>query len=209
MKILALADTPSMYYWDFFEAKKLEGIDLIISCGDLDAQYLSFLATYAKVPLFYVHGNHDENYKLEAPEGCISIEDKVVSYHGLRIMGLGGSMRYKKTGSFQYTEAQMQRRLRKLRWKGKLWSGLDILVTHAPSFAFSEAKDLCHQGFTSFDMIRQRYQPSLHVHGHTHLTYGRQYQRSREVENTLIVNAYESSLLEYQEGKWTCLSHRS
>ena len=45
MRILLLADEESKYYWDYFEKKKLEGIDLIISCGDLAPQYLSFLAT--------------------------------------------------------------------------------------------------------------------------------------------------------------------
>ena len=46
MKILAIADVESKYLWDYFEKSKLEGIDLIISCGDLDPHYLSFLATF-------------------------------------------------------------------------------------------------------------------------------------------------------------------
>ena len=37
MKILLLADEESKYLWDFFEKEKLDGIDLIISCGDLKA----------------------------------------------------------------------------------------------------------------------------------------------------------------------------
>ena len=44
--ILFIADEPDKGLWDFFDASKLEGIDLIISCGDLPPQYLSFLATY-------------------------------------------------------------------------------------------------------------------------------------------------------------------
>ena len=51
MKILLLADEESKYYWDYFEKSKLEGIDLIISCGDLAPQFLSFMATFAKVPI--------------------------------------------------------------------------------------------------------------------------------------------------------------
>lgn len=42
MKILLLADVESKYLWDYFEKEKLDGIDLIISCGDLKAEYLSF-----------------------------------------------------------------------------------------------------------------------------------------------------------------------
>ena len=60
MKILAIADEESKYLWDYFEKSKLEGIDLIISCGDLDPRYLSFLATFTSAPVLYVHGNHDE-----------------------------------------------------------------------------------------------------------------------------------------------------
>ena len=60
MKILAIADNESPYLWDYFEKSKLEGIDLIISCGDLKAEYLSFLATFTSAPVLYVHGNHDE-----------------------------------------------------------------------------------------------------------------------------------------------------
>ena len=37
MKILVLADKESPYLWDYFEKSKFEGIDLIISCGDLAA----------------------------------------------------------------------------------------------------------------------------------------------------------------------------
>ena len=57
MKILALADEESAYLWDYFEKSKLEGIDLIISCGDLNPKYLSFLATFTNAPVIYVHGN--------------------------------------------------------------------------------------------------------------------------------------------------------
>ena len=43
MRILILADEESKYLWDFFTPDKIQGIDLIISCGDLRAEYLEFL----------------------------------------------------------------------------------------------------------------------------------------------------------------------
>ena len=103
MRILAIADEESAYLWDFFEKSKLEGIDLIISCGDLDPNYLSFLATFTSAPVLYVHGNHDECYQETPPSGCICIDDSIYVYKGIRILGLGGSMRYKE-GTYQYTE---------------------------------------------------------------------------------------------------------
>jgi len=77
MKILVLADVESKYLWDFYEKSKLEGIDLIISCGDLKANYLSFLATFTSAPVLYVHGNHDTKYETHPPEGCICIDDDI------------------------------------------------------------------------------------------------------------------------------------
>lgn len=88
MKILVLADVESKYLWDYFEKEKLEGIDLILSCGDLKADYLSFLASFSKVPILYVRGNHDDGYADKEPEGCICIEDKIYVYNGIRIMDL-------------------------------------------------------------------------------------------------------------------------
>ena len=50
MKILVIADVESPYYWDFYSEDKLKGIDLIISCGDLNPNYLSFLTTFNPFP---------------------------------------------------------------------------------------------------------------------------------------------------------------
>ena len=102
MKILLLADEESKYYWDYFEKSKLEGIDLIISCGDLAPQFLSFMATFAKVPILYVHGNHDACYDETPPDGCICIDDDVYVHEGGRIAGLGGSMFY-NFGMYHFT----------------------------------------------------------------------------------------------------------
>ena len=87
MKILAVSDIESKYLWDYFEPKKLEGVELILSCGDLAAEYLSFLATFTHAPVLYVHGNHDAGYENRPPEGCICIEDEIFTYRGVRILG--------------------------------------------------------------------------------------------------------------------------
>ncbi|MGN1266816.1 MAG: metallophosphoesterase, partial [Dorea sp.] len=146
MKILVIADKEARYLWDYFEKSKLQGIDLIISCGDLDSEYLSFLATFTSAPVLYVHGNHDDKYEKNPPGGCICIEDTIYVHNGVRILGLGGSMRY-KPGEHQYTEWEMRKRVRKL-WPKLLWHrGFDILVTHAPAQGLNDGDDLPHQGF--------------------------------------------------------------
>lgn len=146
MRVLVIADQESPWFWDHFQKEKLEGIDLILSCGDLKPQYLSFLATFSACPVLYIHGNHDENYSTTPPEGCICIEDTIYTYKGVRILGLGGCMRY-KTGPHQYTEADMSRRVRRL--LPRLWQkkGFDVLLTHAPAWQLNDGTDLPHMGF--------------------------------------------------------------
>ena len=195
MKILALADVESKYLWDFFEKTKLEGIDLILSAGDLAPQYLEFLATYAKCPILYVHGNHDACYDVTPPLGCICVDDQIYEHEGLRIMGLGGSMCYNYSG-FQYTDRQMTQRY--LKMKPKIWrkKGVDILLTHSPAKGFHDGSDMPHMGFTCFNTILQKYEPKLFVHGHVHMTYGRDFKREAMYNNTRVINAFERYIIE-------------
>ena len=43
MKILLLADQAEPSLWEHLDRRKLEGVELVLSCGDLPAEYLSFL----------------------------------------------------------------------------------------------------------------------------------------------------------------------
>ena len=195
MKILCIADEEYKTYWDFFSKDDFKDIDLIISCGDLKPEYLSFLATMVPVPLLYVHGNHDDKYKRRPPEGCICIENRIYIHNGVRILGLGGSYRY-KTGDNQYTEVQMARRIFKMRFKIKRNHGFDILVTHSPAYGFHDGEDQCHRGFDSFNHLIETYHPKYFVHGHVHMNYGRQFPRVDEIGETQVINAFERYILE-------------
>ena len=172
MKILAIADEESKLLWDFFDKSYFEGIDLIISCGDLIPRYLSFLVTLVGVPVLYVHGNHDGKYEQIPPEGCTCIEDTIFEYKGVRILGLGGSMRY-RPGPHQYTEKQMRKRVKKLWFQLFRKGGFDILVTHAPAYQMNDGRDLPHQGFQVFRELIEKYRPKFFLHGHVHMSYGR------------------------------------
>lgn len=200
MRILVLSDEECKSLWDYFEKDKLDGIDLIISCGDLKPQYLSFLATFTKSPVLYVHGNHDGRYDKTPPDGCICIDDDIFVYRGVRIMGLGGSMRYNDEGKYQYTQHQMNRRLARMRRKLKKRKGIDILVTHSPAFQFNDAEDLPHTGFKAFITILEKYKPKYFLHGHVHLNYN--YKQQRECmynDHTVVINGYERYVFDYKE----------
>lgn len=195
MKILLLADEESQRIWDFFKKEDYEDIDLVISCGDLKPDYLSFVATMIAVPVLYVHGNHDDKYERKPPEGCICIENQIYMYHGVRILGLGGSNRY-KPGINQYTQGQMEQRVRKMFWKIRCKRGFDILVTHAPARGHHDGEDLCHQGFDVFNRLIEKYHPKYFVHGHVHMNYGRDIPREDEIGETKVINAYERYVIE-------------
>ena len=195
MKILTVSDEECPALWDYYVPGRLKEYDLIISCGDLKAEYLSFLVTMGRSPLLYVHGNHDTHYAVSPPEGCDCIDDCLVSYNGIRILGLGGCRRY-HPGAHQYSEKEMRRRIRKLRfalWRSK---GVDIVVTHAPPLGLGDDSDPAHWGFAAFRELMEEYSPQYLIHGHVHMSYDHRIPRIQQHEKTTIINAYERFVLE-------------
>ena len=201
MRILAVSDEECAALWDHYAPGKLDGYDLILSCGDLKPEYLSFLVTMAKCPVLYVHGNHDTSYLRRPPEGCDCIDDRLVVYNGLRILGLGGCRQY-RPGPHQYSEKQMRRRIRKLRYH--LWrsGGVDIVVTHAPAKGLGDSDDPAHWGFEALRELLDKYQPKVMLHGHVHLRYGQDPTRERLYGNTTVINATERYVLEMPEASF-------
>jgi predicted phosphodiesterase len=210
LKIFAVADEVDESTF----GDKLDSVrpDLILSCGDLPFDYLEYLVNRLDVPLLYVPGNHDpsvsppnspwmslqQDLPVPGPEGCDNVDGRVIEVRGLRIAGLGGSLRYKE-GPNQYTQAQMRWRalsldfrlqLRRLRAGRKL----DIFITHAPPFGVGEAEDSAHVGFAAFHRIIRDLHPRLLIHGHVH-PYGRA-RPDRLIGATRIVNAVPSRLIE-------------
>ncbi len=198
MKILAIADEECPALWDFYVPGRLKEYDLILSCGDLKADYLSFLVTMARCPVLYVHGNHDTGYDRFPPEGCDCIDDKLVVYNGVRILGLGGCKKY-HPGDYQYTEREMRRRIAKLRYW--LWrsGGVDIVVTHAPPEGLGDAPDPAHRGFAALRKLLDQYHPQYLLHGHVHMNYGSVVQRENDYEGTRVINVYERYVVDYPE----------
>ncbi len=196
MKILLVSDKEEKYIWDYFDKDRFKDIDLTISCGDLKPEYLSFLVTMIKAPLFYVHGNHDTKYIGTPPEGCECIDGQLVVFKNIRILGLGGSYSYNNR-DFQYTEKEMKKRILKLKYR--LWrnKGFDILVSHAPACGLGDGEDICHRGFQSFVDLLDKYSPKFYFHGHQHLNYGYQQKRIRDYKNTTIVNGYGYIIIDY------------
>ena len=204
MRILALADEELMEFWDYYVPGRLKEYDLILSAGDLKAAYLSFVVTMARAPVMYIHGNHDTGYAVTEPEGCDCIDGAIVEYRGLRILGLGGCVWY-RPGPHQYTEKEMRKRIRKLRWEIAKYGGVDIVVTHAPPMGVGDGEDLAHQGFESFLEFIDTYKPKFLLHGHVHLRYGTDLTREREYHGTQVINVCEKYIIDIPKeacGNW-------
>ncbi len=186
--------------------------DLIVAAGDLPFDYLENLVTRAGVPLVYVPGNHDEDVRprsqnygpvvveqpIPGPQGCDNVDGRILEAAGLRVAGLGGSLRY-RVGPNQYSQRQMRRRALGLElragWRRLLGRpGVDILLTHAPPLGLGDGEDLPHRGFAAFHRLVRVLRPQLMVHGHVH-PYGRK-RDDRELGATQVVNAVPYRLLE-------------
>ena len=189
MKILAVSDVESKYIWDYFDPEVFRDIDLIVSCGDLSAKYLSFLVTMIPKPLLYVPGNHDKRYATDPPEGCIPLDGRLLVWHGLRIMGFGGC-KSQRAAAHEYTEEQMWRKVRRMDGAVRRAGGLDILVTHAPAIGLGDRDDSFHEGFEAFRWLDEVCRPRLHLYGHCHInTNPRDRSAVMTFGTTTLVNA--------------------
>ena len=188
MKILAVSDEEAKRFYDFYRPGSLNEYDLILACGDLKREYLEFLVTMARCPLLYVHGNHDEALDDAPPEGCVCIDGRLYVHEGVRILGLGGSYRY-RDGKHMYTEAQMRRRILRLLPKIRKYGGFDILVTHAPARGLNDLDSLAHRGFECFGALLEKYAPRYFIHGHIHRGYAARVPQRTLHGATTVVNA--------------------
>ena len=138
---------------------------------------------------------HDECYDTHPPTGAICIDDDVFCYKGYRFLGLGGSCRY-RTGAWQFTEAEMRRRIRKARSKVMHAGGVDVLVTHAPLHGYGDLNDCRTAVLQSSVRCWDAYKPAVMLHGHVHLSYGANIPREHQYGATRIINCYERFDLE-------------
>jgi uncharacterized protein len=219
VKILAVSDEVVQHLYSPRIKDKYPQVDLVIGCGDLPYYYLEFIVTVLNVPLHYVPGNHDHTVQylsdgrvVHMPEGCEQLDGRVVrlrhsvpalaeSGQTLLLAGLGGSMRYKREGVHQYTEAEMVGRALSLVPsllvnRARFGRFLDILVTHAPPFGIHDELDLAHTGFKVFRRIMKIFRPRLLLHGHAHV-YRSDAVTSTRYQATQVINVYPHRLIDW------------
>lgn len=201
MKFLALSDEVSDMVYSHSIGDRFSDVDLILGCGDLPQYYLEYVVSMLNVPLLYVPGNHDDD-AFNVPGGLL-VDGKVVNVSGLRIMGLGGSRRYKPQGRHQYTENEMRWRVFKLIWRQQnkfrlAGRPIDIFITHSPPLGIHDGADLAHMGFASFHTLLKIAKPRWMLHGHSHVTCNLVQTQSRLYE-TEIFNIFPYRIVQIME----------
>lgn len=197
MKVLAISDVEEAWLTTCYDRDRMSDVELIVSCGDLPATYLEHIVTLANIPLLYVPGNHDRDYERRPPQGCIPIDGRTIECQGLRIMGFGGSLRYNDR-VVGYTEQEMYWKVLKQSLLAKLSGGIDLLVTHAPIRGYGDLDDLPHQGFEAFNSCLEIVHPTIMVHGHVHMSYGRIERERNHPSGTHIINACGAQIFEIE-----------
>lgn len=203
MSILAVADevVESLTYGVGIETKP----DLILGAGDLPFDYLEVLSALCDAPCVFIPGNHDRDLRgyrhgrsgwtraglptdNPGPEGAINADGRTVTVAGIRISGLGGSIRY-NGGPNQYTETRQRIRSLALRIRRPLpHARPHILLTHSPARGVGDGEDRPHRGFACFHPLVRSLHPHIMVHGHIH-PYGTHPHDLIIGEDTVSMNA--------------------
>ena len=209
MKALVLGDEVAEILHSGKVRSHCQGADLILSTGDLPADYLEYVVTMLNVPMLYVLGNHDRPWELQdgemidGPRGGENVDEQVIcldqpSGDPLCVAGLEGSPWYNGEGH-QYTKREMRRKASRLARRlhiGQLRGRrLGVLLTHAAPKGIHDAKGRAHRGFDSILHIIRRFQPRYAIHGHVHPSYGYD-TKPRIVGRTTVLNVYRYAFLE-------------
>ena len=102
---MIFADQESKLLYEYYDPEQMKDIDLIISCGDLEPEYLTFLQLCAMPLSLYVKGNHDTKYEYKPPEGCICIDDDIFVSGALKtILEASGDITVSATARTEKTQ---------------------------------------------------------------------------------------------------------
>jgi Icc-related predicted phosphoesterase len=150
MRIEVLADLHGPYW------HPQDGIDAVISLGDVPNEVLEKARDCYRCPIFAVKGNHDSP---GFPEGISDLHAKVSSLGSLAVGGFQGSWRYKPVGYFLYEQDEVNL---------SDFPKVDLFIAHNSPRGVHDREDAVHYGFDAFNDYITRVQPVLFLHGHQH-----------------------------------------
>ena len=198
IRLLAISDEPDPTLESAASRAGMGAIDLIVGAGDLEPEYLSFVADAFHAPLRYIRGNHDEGPAwADTRRGLLpdSMRDgAIVEEVGVRLVGFSGSPVYNQ-GGMQVSALGMWLRVIAASSRASRQRPV-MVVTHAPPRGVNDDQDLAHRGFTAFRWLADRLEPPLWLHGHTALVRRGIDDRTARFNGTLFYNCTGATLVE-------------
>ncbi|MGI8998964.1 MAG: metallophosphoesterase family protein [Candidatus Limnocylindria bacterium] len=198
IRILAVSDEPDPTLDSVITRERIGDVDLIVGAGDLETDYLSFVADAFHAPLRYVRGNHDVGAAWSDTRRALlpdpMADGRVVDEIGLRLVGFSGSPVYNDRG-MQVSALGMWARVIRASSAAQR-ARPAIMVTHAPPRDVNDDSDHAHRGFTAFRWLADRLGPPLWLHGHTALVRRGTDDRCAHRNGTLFYNCTGSTLIE-------------
>ena len=167
VRILAVSDEVERAFDFDGNRSTLTPIEAILGAGDLQPEYLDFLANSFNVPLLYVLGNHDRGggwneEKHHVPEPMDGAWHDVA---GLRVTGMSWPTDKGERAIHDQNAAWRQVAAGYLRLRGRR---PDIVVSHVPPLGIGDAPDdHYHRGFAAYRWLMEKLKPVLWIHGHT------------------------------------------
>lgn len=170
-------------------------IDGVLGCGDLEPDYLCFLADAFHVPLLYVRGNHDRGQGWAA--GSERIPPPLGS-NGQRMGGLhigGLSWPGDQGPDVRRDEGAGWRQSAGFYLRARLSRRPHIILSHVPPRGLGDARaDPYHTGFAGYRWLCRSLRPVLWLHGHT--TLASSSALSTQTESTTLVNVTGAVLIQ-------------
>jgi Icc-related predicted phosphoesterase len=198
LRILAVSDEPDPSLEARATRDALGQVDVVVGAGDLQPDYLAFVADAFDAPLHYVRGNHDVGAAWVQAEGTLlpgpMPEGAIVTEGGLGLIGFSGSPVYSHRGHEVGATTMLRRAF--VGWMRARSSGPLIVVSHAPPRGLNDASDPTHRGFAAFRWLVDRLAPPIWLHGHTALVRRGLDARCTRHGPTLLYNCTGATLVE-------------
>jgi len=172
IRFLVASDEPEPGLRHAVNREALGPLDGILGCGDLEPDWLMFLADAFNSPVVYVRGNHDRGggWAERSPLAPDWLEaGRIARLAGIAIVGL----------EWPGMDEPGNRRRPWLAWRqalrvtrqlvgARLWRTPVLVISHVPPAGVGDApNDRYHVGFGAYRWLLDRLAPPVWLHGHT------------------------------------------
>ncbi len=167
IRLLAVSDEQERAF-DFEQNRiAIPPLDAVIGAGDLEPDYLDFLANSFHAPLLFVRGNHDRgaNWGTLGERLPHPLDSQPQRIGGVTVAGLSwpGNMDEHALHDDRAAWRQALGLFARRRLRRPV-----IIVSHVPPLGLGDTpEDLYHRGFPAYRWLCRRVQPVLWLHGHT------------------------------------------